>query len=149
MPERSVEIRLEVVNGAQAREQILRLGDGEEALRRVGRGAQTASAGLDQVGTSAERAARQASSRMVNLSAQIQDIAVSLQGGQGLLRVFIQQGSQIASIWGAAGGQIGIAVAVIGTLVSVLYNLASAQEESTAAADLLQSRTTKLIKYWK
>ena len=40
---------------------------------------------------------------MANLSFQLQDIAVSLQGGQKPMTVFMQQGSQIAQIMAQAG----------------------------------------------
>lgn len=120
MPERSVDIRLSVVNGKQAREELLNLGiAGEEAFNKVG--------------ISAERAARQSTAKFTNLSAQIQDVIVSIQGGQPLLRVFIQQGSQIASIYGAAGGAIGIAVAAIGGLAAIL--LSASGSAKTAAEE--------------
>lgn len=46
------------------------------------------------------------------LSMQIQDIAVQLQGGTQFLTVFAQQGSQIASLFGANGAFIGAMLAV-------------------------------------
>jgi len=46
------------------------------------------------------------------LSMQVQDIAVQLQGGTQFLTVFAQQGSQIASLFGAGGAFIGALLAV-------------------------------------
>ena len=144
MPERSVEIRLSVTNGAKAREDLLRMGDGEEALNKVKRGAQGASEQLNQFGISAERAARQSTARLTNLSAQVQDVIVSLQGGQPLLRVLIQQGSQIAAIFGSAGGVLGIFVAGVAALVGVYQSLRGATDAATDATEALKSATEGL-----
>ena len=50
------------------------------------------------------------------LGVQIQDVAVQMQMGTNFATIFAQQGSQIASGFGAAGIAIGAAVAVIGGL---------------------------------
>ena len=46
------------------------------------------------------------------LSMQVQDVAVQLQGGTNVMTVFAQQGSQIASLFGAGGAFIGALLAV-------------------------------------
>lgn len=54
------------------------------------------------------------------LGYQVQDIAVSLQGGQNALLVFGQQGSQIAGIFGPGGAVVGAVLAVGAALASAL-----------------------------
>ena len=86
---------------------------GEAALEQIERGAPQAAAGLDQVGRAGQRAGANLRFAIGNAAAQVQDIVVSLEGGQDALRVFIQQGSQIAS----AFGPVGVAVGTLGALV--------------------------------
>lgn len=58
---------------------------------------------------------------LINLGRQVQDVVVSLQGGQGLGTVFLQQGSQILDVLGTSQGGIRGALAGLGTsLRSVL-----------------------------
>lgn len=54
---------------------------------------------LDSVGMSA----KQTAAAMRQVPAQFQDIVVSLQGGMNPLTVFMQQGSQLATVFGGAG----------------------------------------------
>ena len=54
------------------------------------------------------------------LGYQVQDIAVSLQGGQNALLVFGQQGSQIASIFGPGGAIVGAVLAVTAAVAAAL-----------------------------
>ena len=80
------------------------------------------------------------------LSMQVQDVAVQLQGGTNVMTVFAQQGSQIASLFGAGGAFIGALLAVgaaIGqTLLPRLF-------ESTDAAKELQEAFSGLSKILK
>lgn len=57
---------------------------------------------------------------MGQMSYQIQDIAVQLQGGQNAMLVFSQQGSQMASVFGPTGIVVGALLAVGGALASAL-----------------------------
>jgi hypothetical protein len=67
------------------------------------------------------------------LSMQVQDVAVQLQGGTNVMTVFAQQGSQIASLFGAGGAFIGALLAVgaaVGqTLLPRLFDTVDAAEE--------------------
>jgi hypothetical protein len=62
--------------------------------------------------TNLDRSARQSRAGLAQFSYQIQDISVQLQGGQSPFIVLAQQGSQIASIFGAGGAVFGAIVAV-------------------------------------
>lgn len=67
--------------------------------------------GQNAVGTSA----KQTAFAMRTIPAQLQDIAVSLQGGQNPLTVLTQQGSQIATVFGGVGPAIrGVGAYVLG-----------------------------------
>lgn len=76
---------------AQARHQALNRAalDGERAMAKYGAGA-----GL-------------ARHEIINLSRQVQDVGVSLAGGQNPLMVLIQQGSQIADVFATSKASIG------------------------------------------
>jgi len=70
---------------------------------------------------------------------QVQDIAVQLQMGQNAMLVFGQQGSQIASLFGARGALIGAVLAVgaaVGTsLAPSLFSSKSAMQELGKATE--------------
>lgn len=83
----------------------------ERNMKRVQNAGQQANSALD-------RSARQSRQGMAQFGYQIQDIAVQLQGGQSPFIVFAQQGSQIASIFGAGGAVFGAIVAVGGALAT-------------------------------
>ncbi|MBN8963032.1 MAG: phage tail length tape measure family protein [Rhizobiales bacterium] len=70
---------------------------------------------------------------LINLSRQAQDVVVSLQGGQGLGTVLMQQGSQIGDVFASSKGTVGgFARQVVGAVGPVrLFGLALA---ATAAA---------------
>jgi hypothetical protein len=67
------------------------------------------------------------------LSMQVQDIAVQLQGGTNMMTVFAQQGSQIASLFGAGGAFIGaflaVGAAIGGTLLPRLFETVDVSAE--------------------
>ena len=89
--------------------------------------------------TNIDRAARQSRQGLAQFSYQIQDISVQLQGGQSPFIVLAQQGSQIASIFGAGGAIFGAIVAVgagIATaLLPSLFDSATALEKLNEAAE--------------
>jgi hypothetical protein len=68
------------------------------------------------------------------LGFQIQDVVVSLQSGQAPLRVFIQQGTQIASAFGPVGAALGTAAALAVSLGAAF--LSTGDSASAAAADV-------------
>lgn len=80
--------------------------------------------GLDKLATNTEKAGAasgRSRANMANLAAQIQDIGVSLAGGQNPLLVFIQQGSQISYIAGQMeGGFRALTVAALRMLAPFL-----------------------------
>lgn len=98
---------------------------------------------LEKAGTRAnsnlDRAARQSRQGLAQFSYQVQDVAVQLQGGQSPFIIFAQQGSQIASIFGAGGAAFGAVVAIgaaIATaLVPNLFDSATALEKLVEAGD--------------
>lgn len=77
----------------------------ENALERVGRGGAKGAADL-------EKASRAATAQTANLSAQLQDVAVQLQGGGSPFTIAAQQGFQLASALGPGGA--GAAVKALG-----------------------------------
>jgi hypothetical protein len=79
-----------------------------------GRKLSGAAAGLDRVG---KGGAFQRG--LGGASAQLQDIAVQLQGGTSALTVFTQQGSQLAGAFGTKGAIIGGVIAIGGALLSM------------------------------
>ena len=70
-----------------------------EELKKAEQAQKIATSGLDNMGMSAKATA----AAMRNVPAQFQDIIVSLQGGQAPMTVFLQQGSQLSSMFGGAG----------------------------------------------
>ena len=105
---------------------------------------------LEKAGTRAnsnlDRAARQSRQGLAQFSYQVQDVAVQLQSGQSPFIILAQQGSQVASIFGAGGAVVGAIVAVgsiIGAaLLPRLFGATTALEEMNEASD----ETTKLFK---
>lgn len=73
-----------------------------------------------QANTAADRASRQMRAGYQQMGYQIQDVAVQLQMGTSPFIVFAQQGSQIASIFGAGGAVVGALFAITGALGMVL-----------------------------
>lgn len=91
---------------------------------------------LKQLGTQGQLSARQLAQAYQQIPAQLQDVAVSLAGGQNPLMVLLQQGSQVATQFGGVGNAFralgaiitptrlafgGLAVAV-GTLGKAYYD---------------------------
>lgn len=72
-----------------------------------------------------------------NMGYQVQDFIVQVQGGQSVLRAFIQQGSQVAGAFGPWGAIIGVAIAALGTLYGVLSQTGAESQETKQALDEL------------
>lgn len=60
---------------------------------------------------------------------QVADLAVQLEMGTSPMRAFIQQGSQMAGAFGPWGAVIGAAIAVLGSLVPMLFKTGKSAEE--------------------
>jgi hypothetical protein len=92
-------------NNARAKEELqqqLALNEAQQRSINVitsqGRAYQTIGTHMDKAATATGLARHE----MINLSRQIQDVGVSLAGGQSPLRVLIEQGSQIADIFASS-----------------------------------------------
>lgn len=77
--------------------------------------------------------AKQTSSALRQLPAQFSDIAISLQGGQNPLSVFLQQGSQIKDSFGGAGPALKATAGYISALINP-FTLAAAAAVTLAVA---------------
>jgi hypothetical protein len=66
---------------------------------------------------------------------QIGDFAVQVASGQGALRAFIQQGSQLLGFFGAYGAAAGAALAIGGALATSFLGLADSTGKATNAED--------------
>ncbi len=80
-----------------------------------------------------------------NAGYQVGDFAVQVASGQGVIRPFIQQGTQMVSFFGAWGAAVGAALAVAGAFYAALADtgdatdhLADASKKAADAQDLLQ-----------
>lgn len=78
-----------------------------------------------------------ASHQVTNLGYQLNDVAVSLAGGQSPFTVLVQQGSQILPILSAAPGGVGGALLGIGRYLVGLVNPATAAAAALAAVGAL------------
>jgi hypothetical protein len=61
---------------------------------------------------------------------QVGDFAVQVASGQGVLRPFIQQGTQLISMFGPWGAVIGAAVAVVGALAVSLFDVGESAKDA-------------------
>ncbi|MEG1651919.1 MAG: hypothetical protein RRZ38_00055 [Hafnia sp.] len=77
-----------------------------------------------------------------NLSWQIQDISVQLQGGTNALVVLGQQGSQIASAFGPGGALVGALIAVGAGIAGVAMN----SRDASKAVEQLEKNLNSLTK---
>jgi hypothetical protein len=129
---------------AQAESAALRLAAAQQRTVTATAAAGTGYASLDRYMGAAGNTANRTRANMANLTAQIQDIGVSLAGGQNPLLVFIQQGSQIQYIASQMeGGWKGLAAAASGWVV-VSKTVATAATE-TAAANLAQATAAQTV----
>lgn len=97
-------------------------GGAGKGLDNTAASATKAAAGIKNVGAVTADAGKLARFEIINLSRQIQDVGVSLIGGQSPFTVLAQQGSQIADIFGSSrSGTVGGAFKQIaGGIVSVI-----------------------------
>lgn len=89
--------------------------------------------------TNVDKAARQMRAGFQQAGYQIQDIAVQLQMGTSPFIVLAQQGSQVASIFGAGGAVVGAFIAIAGavgmTMLPALFDSATALERLNEAGE--------------
>jgi len=112
MAERKVSVRLAVVDGGQFKAELAELGAaGNQALGQIGTGA-----------ANAGKAVSLSTQQLANVQYQLQDIGVSLAGGQNPFRVMLQQGSQIVQMFGPGTGVLGALRAVGTGLITFLTN---------------------------
>jgi len=67
---------------------------------------------------------------------QVGDFAVQVASGQGVLRPFIQQGTQLISMFGPWGAVVGAAGAVVGALATSLMGASDAADEAEDSVKL-------------
>lgn len=113
----------------------------ERELNRIRKAAEGAGSAVDNAGRAAGRAGtafgkmRGPTSALTTttgqLSVQLQDIAVQAQMGTDYLRIFAQQGPQIASIFGPAGAVFGAVIAFSSLLAGPLIASIMGVEEKT------------------
>jgi hypothetical protein len=75
---------------------------------------------------------------------QVGDFAVQIASGQGVMRPFIQQGTQLVSMFGPWGAVIGAAGAIVGALAQGLLGASAAAGTTTDAFELLDKATKSL-----
>lgn len=75
---------------------------------------------------------------------QVGDFAVQVASGQGVLRPFIQQGTQLVSMFGPWGAVIGAAGAIVGALATSLISAGDASEEADGSLDDLADTADSL-----
>lgn len=88
---------------------------------------------MNRTATATRTMTRQSRAQMAQVGHQVQDIAVQLQMGMNPLMVLGQQGSQLASIFGAKGALFGGLVAIAGAIGGVLFS--SLKAGSAAAGE--------------
>lgn len=115
----------------------------EATIARLSRvsGAQTS---LNQTTTQASGGARNMGFAFQQAGYQIGDFAVQVASGQGVLRPFIQQGTQLVSMFGPWGAVIGAAGAVLGALYTALWQTKDAAGAAGDALTVLADATANL-----
>lgn len=118
----TIALRITVADAERAVNTLRQVGaEGERALQRTTEAATrygvSARAALGQVGL------------------QLQDVIVQLQSGQRPLTVLIQQGTQIAGIFGPLGAIIGAVGAAVGIAASAFLGLSASAAEAKSVLD--------------
>lgn len=123
-----------------------------EGADQVQAGAQKAAEGLGKLGAANQKVGQQAqlnSYQMAQVSAQLQDFFVQVQGGQAPLTALLQQGSQLSAVFGGVGnaaravaGLISPVVVGVGALAAVVGGAALAYN---AGAEEAQAYSRALI----
>lgn len=89
---------------------------------------------------------RQTTASLQNVSYQLQDVFVQIQGGQGAVRALSQQMPQLLSGFGAFGAVAGLAVAALAPLVGSLFSTSEAAAEAAAALERVTAAQEALAK---
>jgi hypothetical protein len=147
-------IRLAVSGGQVVLEEFRRVGDAaDRELKRVGDAGSGAGRGLDDAATGAEGMDRRGRAAFTNVSNQIQDFVVQVEGGQGVLRALGQQGPQAIEALAmafprlaVAAGGLATGVAAAPLLVSALSGVVSSVRDYGAEAEQQQKKTEALFK---
>ncbi|WP_169624197.1 phage tail length tape measure family protein [Pacificispira spongiicola] len=126
-----------VVSNERAAQVLSRLGDQYE------RASQTGSNMTRSLGQSA-RGSRQMGMAIQQAGYQVGDFAVQVASGQNPLRAFIQQGTQLVSMFGPWGAVIGAAGAVVGALVTAFWESNEAAETATDKIDAFALATQNM-----
>lgn len=95
----------------------------------VNAGAKKAAEGLGALGAAGQKAAQQGQLtgyQLQQVSAQLQDLFVQIQGGQAPLTALLQQGSQLSAVFGGAGSALRAVAGFLGTIVTPLTGVAAA-----------------------
>ncbi len=94
-----------------------------DGAQQVQQGAAGAAQGLNQLGTAAntaQRAAGATGNQVAQLSNQLQDLIVQLEGGVSPITALLQQGSQLSAVFGGFGNTVrGIASLLSPTVVAI------------------------------
>lgn len=125
-------------------QQIARI---EAQLRKVQRGAQQdfvrsnakVAQSFSAISGAAQGMSRSTVASLQNVSYQLQDIFVQIQGGQGALRAFGQQMPQLLGGFGFAGAVAGLAAAIGTSLIPVLLGAGEEAEEFGKQVERLNS----------
>ena len=121
---RDISLRIAIENAAKAQQDLRAFGEsGEAALARLNKSAASTASPLATV-----------QKNIGGIGLQLQDVAVSLQGGQNPFVVLSQQGSQVASLFGPAGAVAGALLAFSSIAAGSLFSFT---REAQASADLL------------
>ena len=115
-----------------------------EGAEQVQTSANKAADGLGKLGKAGQQAGQQAQlsgQQMAQVSAQLQDLFVQIQGGQAPITALLQQGSQLSAVFGgvgnavkAVGSAIGPVGAVVGLAVGSVAALALAYNQGAEEA---------------
>ncbi|MCU7371509.1 phage tail length tape measure family protein [Paucibacter sp. O1-1] len=92
-----------------------------EGAEQVQTGATKAGDALGKLGQAGQRAGQQAQlsgQQMAQVSAQLQDFFIQIQGGQAPITALLQQGSQLTTVFGSMGG----ALRAVGGFAATLIN---------------------------
>lgn len=106
----------------------------QDQLRALNDNVRRNSEQFTRMGRDAQRAVGLTRSELVNLSRQIQDVGVSLAGGQSPFMVLIQQGAQIQDIFSSSGAGAGAALKGFAAQLASLVTPARVAGAAGAAA---------------
>ncbi|MCV2423409.1 phage tail length tape measure family protein, partial [Paucibacter sp. DJ4R-1] len=113
-----------------------------EGAEQVASGAGKAAEGLSRFGVAGATAGKQvqlSGQQMAQVSAQLQDLFIQIQGGQAPLTALLQQGSQLTTVFGGVGG----ALRAVGSFALTLVNPVTLAAAAVAAFGLAYYRGTR------